>query len=44
MDVYHMQEEVVVNVVEMVEPMVHFKEMMSRYAKICRNPIMVSDE
>jgi len=32
MDVYHVQEEVVVNMVKMMEPMVHFQEMVSGYA------------
>lgn len=43
-DVYHMQGEVVVNVVELMDPMVNFIEMMSGYANLCRNPIMLSDE
>lgn len=44
MDIYHMQGEVVINMVEMMDPMVHFREMMSRYAKLKRKPIMLSGE
>jgi len=33
-----------VNVVEMMDPIVHFIEMMSRYENLCGKPIMMSDE
>jgi len=44
MDVYHVQGKVVVNMVEMMDPMVYFREMMSEYAKLCRKPIMLGGE
>ena len=44
MDIYHVQGDVVVNVIEMMETMLHFVEMMLGYAKLGRNPIIMSDE
>jgi len=44
MDFYHMQGKVVINMVEVMDPMVHFGEIMSRYAKLRRKPIMLSGE
>jgi len=43
-NIYHVQVKAMVNMVEMMDPMVHFREMMSWYAKLCRNPIMLGGE
>lgn len=43
-DVYHVHGEVVLNVVEMMDHMVHFREIMLGYANIGRKHIMLSDE
>ena len=44
LDIYHMHGEVEINMVEMMDPMAHFSEMVSRYAKFLRKNIMQSDE
>jgi len=39
-----MQGEVMVNMVKLMDPLVHLREMMIGYAKLCGKPIMMGDE
>ena len=41
MEFYYVQGQVMVNLVKMMDPIVNFRERMSGYGNLCRNPIML---